>query len=230
MAIAIKVEGLTKYFSPSTTALDDVNFIVKEGEIFGILGPNGAGKTTLLKILATLILPTKGEAWLAGYHIIKEAEKVKLCLGFHSGEERSLYWRLSGRENLSFFATLYNLTSQRSRIRIKEILELLELKEPDKKVYLYSTGMRQRLSLARALIPDPPILLLDEPTKSLDPKSAYELRKFLKEELVKKRGKSILWVTHNLREAEEVCDRLAIMEKGKIKTTGSVEELEKCLL
>ena len=227
MAIAIKTEGLTKYFSPSTIALDEVNLSVKEGEIFGVLGPNGAGKTTLLKILATLILPTQGEAYLAGYHLIKEPEKVKLSIGFYSGEERSLYWRLTGRENLSFFACLYNLSSDKSRIRIREILELLDLREPDKKVYLYSTGMRQRLSLARALIPEPPILLLDEPTKSLDPKSAHNIRKFIKEELVKQRGKTVLLVTHNLKEAEEICDRLTVMEKGKIKTTGSLEELKK---
>ena len=197
-------------------AIEDISIKVKKGEIFGITGANGAGKTTLLRVLATLILPAGGEVYIDGRHIVRDSEEVKLLIGFHSGEERSLYWRLSGRQNLAFFAALYNLSSCQTKKRIEELFEMLQIKEPDKMVYACSSGMKQKLLIARTLLHDPIVLLLDEPTKSLDAKTAHELRKFLKDECAQKAGKTIVWVTHNLKEAEDVCDRTAVMDKGRI--------------
>ena len=232
----IKTENLTKYFFCSsflrnsnekiTVAVENVNIEINEGEIFGILGLNGAGKTTFLKILSTLILPTKGNAYINGYNIIKESEKVKFSIGFHSGEERGLYWRLTGRENLYFFATFYNIGLKELKNRIEKLSEVLQLNGLDKNVYLYSSGMKQKLSIIRTLLHNPDVLLLDEPTKSLDFETAYEIRKFLKE-LSKNDGKTILLVTHNLKEAEELCDRVTIMEKGKFSKIVNMKEIEK---
>lgn len=199
------------------TAVDHVNLKVKEGEIFGILGPNGAGKTTLIKILATLILPDEGRAFVNGYDIIKEDIKVRASIGVVAGGERSVYWKLTSRENLAFFAKLYNVPENVMKKRIDYLLDIMNLKDrADDYVEDLSTGMRMKLILARALVHDPPILMLDEPTIGLDPKFSMEIRRFIKEKLNKELDKTILLTTHYMHEADYLCDRIALMNKGKI--------------
>jgi len=209
-------------------AFKDVSIKVKEGEIFGILGPNGAGKTTLIKVLCTLILPTSGKAFVDGHDIVKEEKEVKTSIGLVTGEERSFYWRLTGRQNLKFFAHLYNLSPSEAQRRIDEVLEFVGLKEKaDDKFYSYSAGMKQRLAIARALLNDPKILFMDEPTKSLDPIAAQNLRDFI-EKIVREQGKTVFLSTHNLTEAEQLCDRIAFINK-QIKAYGTVNELRKMM-
>jgi len=210
------------------TALNGVNLQVEEGELFGILGPNGAGKTTLIKLLSTLILPDEGEAWVSGYNIFHDEENIKRSIGLVTGEERSFYWRLSGRRNLQFFATLHNMSPFQIQKRINSILEILELQEKvDDLFYTYSTGIKQELALARGLINDPQILFIDEPTKSLDPVAARNIRKFIQEKLVKEQGKTVFLATHNLEEAQQICDRLAIIDRGRILSLGTPSEIRR---
>ncbi|MBA7643576.1 Daunorubicin/doxorubicin resistance ATP-binding protein DrrA [subsurface metagenome] len=243
MAYAIETVGLIKNFprrrglrqiarhplcKDTITALNGVDLQVEEGELFGILGPNGAGKTTLIKLLSTLILPDAGEAWVNGYSIFHDEENIKRSIGLVTGEERSFYWRLSGRRNLEFFATLHNMSPFQAQKRINAILEILELQEKANDLfYTYSTGMKQELSLARGLINDPQILFVDEPTKSLDPVAAQNIRKLIREKLVKEQGKTVFLATHNLEEAQQMCDRLAILDRGRILSLGTPSEIRK---
>ncbi len=208
-------------------ALRGVDLDVREGEIFGLLGPNGAGKTTLLKILSCLILPDRGSAVVGGEDTVHES-RVKPKIGLVHSDERSFYWRLSGVENLRFFARLYDVPRSRSEARIGELLGRVDLLEAsDRRFSDYSSGMKQRLAIARALLHDPPILLMDEPTRSLDPASAKSLRAFIADELRGKDGKTILLATHNLHEAEALCDRVAILVRGKVRQVGAVAEIKK---
>ena len=208
-------------------ALRGVDLHVKTGEIFGLLGPNGAGKTTLVKILACLVLPDRGRAVVGGFDVRKEND-VKPQIGLVHADERSFYWRLSGRENLAFFARLYDLPGRRIKGRIRELLERVDLVEAaDRRFSDYSSGMKQRLAIARALLHDPPILLMDEPTRSLDPESSLALRAFILEELKGRDGKTILLATHNLREAETLCDRVAILVSGTVRQVGTVAQLRR---
>ena len=155
------------------TTLDRVNIKVQEGEVYGLLGPNGAGKSTLIKILCTLILPSEGEAYVNGYDVVKEGQQARESLGFVTTDERSFYWRLSGRENLQFFATLYNLPQSVVRSRTEELLDVVRLKHrADEPFYSYSAGMKQQMAIARGLLNDPAVLFMDEPTRSLDPGAA----------------------------------------------------------
>lgn len=214
--------------SPSTVAaLNNVSLSIPAGQIFGLLGPNGAGKTTLIKILATLILPDSGEASICGHDLLRQPQHVRNVIGFVNANERSFYWRLTGRQNLSFFASLWNLTGPEKTRRIERLFDLVGLNEKaDTRFLKYSSGQQQRLSLARALLPDPEILLMDEPTRSLDPVAASDLQKFAKTELAGKRKKTILWCTHNLKEAEDVCDTLAVIHKGTVMATGSLKQMQ----
>ena len=208
-------------------ALRGVDLEIRQGEIFGLLGPNGAGKTTLLKILACLVLPDAGSARIAGHDILDE-DRVKPCIGLVHSDERSFYWRLSGRENLQFFATLYNVPRAKAPARIEELLRRVDMLDAaDRRFADYSSGMKQRLAIARALLHDPPILLMDEPTRSLDPASAMNLRSFIADKLKKEGGKTILLATHNLREAEVLCDRVAVLVKGQVRRLGSVDEVRR---
>ncbi len=219
------------------TAVEDVSIDIEEGEFFGLLGPNGAGKTTLIKMLCCLVLPESGKAQVFGNDVIKNEQAVKKLVGLVSAEERSFYWRLTGRENLQFFASLYDIPRQQARTRIEELLNLLELSDKgDVRFQHYSTGMRQKLAIARGLLSEPRLLFVDEPTRSLDPVSAQAVRRFLKENLSGE-GKTIILATHNLTEAEQLCDRLVIMNHGRVNALGSVKELrsvfqkkEKCEL
>ncbi|MFQ6061744.1 MAG: ABC transporter ATP-binding protein [Methanosarcinales archaeon] len=210
-------------------ALDRVNLKIKKGELFGILGPNGAGKTTLIKLLCTLILPTSGNAYINGYNIVEEEEKVKAEIGLITGEERSFYWRLTGRQNLEFFASLQGFSFSKAREKVNEVLNLVGLEDKaDDKFQNYSTGMKQKMAIARGLINNPEILFMDEPTKSLDPSASQNLREFVKEKLIKEQGKTVFLSTHHLEEAEQLCDRIAIINKN-IKASGTLKELRKII-
>lgn len=208
------------------TALEKVSIKVKEGELFGILGPNGAGKTTLIKLLCTLILPDEGTAYVNGYDILEAGEKVKASIGLVTSEERSFYWRLTGRQNLEFFASLYNFSNTEAKRRIGEVLKLVGLESrADDRFDNYSTGIKHRMAIARGILNDPEILFLDEPTKSLDPYAAQELRGVIKKDLVKDKRKTVFLSTHNLEEAEQLCDRIAIINNGRIKSCGTLSEI-----
>lgn len=207
-------------------ALRGVSLNVEEGEIVGLLGPNGAGKTTLIKILVTLVLPDHGSGKVQGFDLIRQPEQVRSLIGFVNTSERSFYWRLSGRRNLLFFAALWGLNGSAANARINKILDLLQLSEKADVLFMkYSTGQQQRLAIARALIPDPPVLLMDEPTRSLDPIAAFEIRSFVRQDLCGQMQKTIVWCTHNLKEAEETCNRLVFIHKGKIIASGTLDEM-----
>ena len=207
-------------------ALDGVDLEVRGGRCFCLLGPNGAGKTTLIKVLSTLVLPDGGEAYVNGFHVERDADKVKRSVGYAINDERSFYWRLTGRQNLEFFASLNNIPSKRLKTRIEEILQLTNLLSvADFRFNTYSTGMRQMLSFARALLTDAQILFVDEPTRSLDPVAAQKIRVFLRKELVDGQKRTVLWATHNLTEAADYAHDLAVIDQGKIKLWGNVSEL-----
>ncbi|MGV8175488.1 MAG: ABC transporter ATP-binding protein [Methanothrix sp.] len=212
------------------TTLDGISLKVKEGEVLGLLGPNGAGKSTLIKILCTLILPTKGNAFIKGYDVVKESKEARSRIGFITTDERSFYWRLSGRDNLRFFATLHNMPQSLAKTRVEELLDVVLLKSRADEPFLnYSAGMKQRMAIARGLLNDPDVLFMDEPTRSLDPTSARNLRAFIKEHIAMQSGKTVLISTHQMDEAEQLCDRVAILDQGRIKAQGSPAEL-KCSL
>lgn len=209
-------------------AVDHIDFHIEEGELFGLLGPNGAGKTTTIKLLCTLLIPDEGTARVNGYDVSKQDEKVRECIGVVTGGERGLYWRLTGRENLWFFAQLYNVPSDVAKKRIEKLLKLVELdKRADDQVEKYSRGMKQRLHVIRGLVNDPPILLMDEPTLGLDPASARVIRDFIKDELQRKQNKTVLLTTHYMEEADQLCDRIAIIDHGKIIALNTPEKLKK---
>jgi ABC-2 type transport system ATP-binding protein len=207
-------------------ALSGLSLAVRKGEVFGLLGPNGAGKTTLIKILATLIIPDSGTGTICGNSIERDALNIRRIVGLVNSSERSFYWRLTGRQNLIFFASLYDMASRDKTIRVNELLDLLGLTEKaDVQFMKYSEGQKQRLAIARALLHNPEILLMDEATKSLDPIGASEIKAFALKELAGKMEKTILWCTHNLKEAEEVCSRIAIIHRGKIIAEGGFKSL-----
>ncbi|MBE0447273.1 MAG: ABC transporter ATP-binding protein [Actinobacteria bacterium] len=210
-------------------AVDNVNLQIKQGEIFGVLGPNGAGKTTLFKILTTLMRPTTGRAIVGGFDVVAEENKVKCLIGFVTGEERSFYWRLTGRQNLAFFAGLCNIRRSEIPERIDNVLQEVGLgKEANNMFYSFSSGMKQKLSIARALLTEPKVLFLDEPTRSVDVLAIAEIKQFIKR-LASKNRQTVLLATHRLEEAEELCDRIAVMNKGRIIFCGTVDELRKAL-
>jgi ABC-2 type transport system ATP-binding protein len=207
------------------TAAESISLDVEEGEFFGLLGPNGAGKTTLIKMLSCLVIPTSGTAQVFGLDTVKKESEVKKLIGLVSAEERSFYWRLTGRENLRFYAALYHIPGQQARKRIEDLLKLVELEDKaDIRFQNYSTGMKQKLAIARGLLSEPRILFVDEPTRSLDPVSAQAVRRFFKER-ISGEGKTVILATHNLDEAEQLCDRLAIIAQGRVKALGSVKQL-----
>jgi len=209
-------------------ALDRVDFEIQEGELFGLLGPNGAGKTTTVKILCTLLEPTAGQAFVKGYDVVKNAAQVRRIVNMVAGGERMLYYRLTGRENLRYFAELYDVPGREIASRVNKLLELVGLSDrADDEVEKYSKGMKQRLQVARGLINDPQVLFLDEPTLGLDVNIAKDLRKFIRERIVEEQGKTVLLTTHYMYEAEELCDRVGFLNKGKLIAVGRTEELKR---
>jgi ABC-2 type transport system ATP-binding protein len=202
---------------PFIEALKGINLRIRKGEIFGILGPNGAGKTTLIKILCTLVLYDEGEVYVNGHDPKKAVGEVLKNLQAVLPESRGFNWRLTGKQNLEFYALLYGLSDAEARERVNYLLDFTGLTaRADDGIQRYSTGMQRRLLLCRALLRDTPIIVFDEPTSGLDPASAGEFRRMIIDRLAKEEGKTVLLSTHNLQEAQELCDRIAIMERGKI--------------
>jgi ABC-2 type transport system ATP-binding protein len=209
-----------------TVALNDLSFIVPRGIIFGLLGPNGSGKTTTIRILATLLTPTSGQARVFGFDVVHEASQVRKHIGLILGGDRGLYGRLTGAENLRYFAALNYLSRDVSQRRVKEAIELVGLSSAsDRLVEQYSRGMRQRLHIARGLLTDPDLIFMDEPTIGLDPQGAQELR-HLVPELVR-RGKTILLTTHYMLEADQLCDRITVINKGEVVASGTPSEIKR---
>ncbi len=210
------------------SALRGVTLQVQKGEIFGLLGPNGAGKTTLLKILSTLVLPGSGDARVMGMDVRNSGRSIRKVTGYVISEERSFYWRLTGRQNLTFFAHLNNLSGKESEQRIRRLLDLMNLTaHADRMFKDYSAGMRQKLAIARGLLTDPDIIYMDESTNGLDPVSAFQLKSFVREKLVDKEGKTVIFATHNLQDAEDICDRIAIIQDGQVRLTGTMEDIRR---
>jgi ABC-2 type transport system ATP-binding protein len=210
------------------TAVDGIELTVAAGEIFGLLGPNGAGKTTTMKMLATLLEPTGGEARILGIDVRTRPREVRARIGAMLSGERSLYWKLTGRENLEYFAALYHVPPRLTRARIEAVLAAVNLTDrADDYVERYSTGMRQRLALARALLPDPPLLLLDEPTVGLDPQASRDLRDRVRE--LKRAGRTVLLTTHYMEEADQLCDRVAIIDHGRIVALDAPAALKRTI-
>jgi len=207
-------------------ALDHVDVKIRSGELFGLLGPNGAGKTTLVKCLSTILIPDEGTAIVNGFDIRKQTSMVRASLGLVIGGERTLYWKLTARDNLMYFASLYKMPRKQAKERIEELLELMQLSDrADERLEDYSTGMRQKIAIARALLHDPPILLLDEPTLGLDPTFSRQIRNQIRE-LSEKHGKTILLATHYMEEADQLCDRVAIINDGRIVAVDAPDRLK----
>jgi len=206
-------------------AVRGIDFAVERGELFGLLGPNGAGKTTTIKILVTLLLPTSGTARVLGFDVVRDTREVRRRVGFVFGGERGLYDRLSGLDNLRYFAELYGVPPREQRRRIAELLELVGLAGREReRVEGYSRGMRQRLHVARGLLHDPEVLFLDEPTLGLDPVGARELRRTIAG--LTAAGKTILLTTHYMFEADALCDRIAVLSHGEIVAEGTPSALK----
>jgi ABC-2 type transport system ATP-binding protein len=221
-------KGLFRSHKVDVHALTDISFEVAEKEIFGLLGPNGAGKTTLIKILTTLLLPTAGKVYVNGYDVTKEENRVRASVGCMLMGERGLYWKLTGRENLEYFAALYHMPPKKRKERAAEILHLLHLEEiADRTVETYSSGQKMKLAFGKALIQDAPLLVLDEPTNTLDVPSASELRAIVRQ--LNQEGKTILYTTHIMAEAEALCQRVAIIDQGKLLALGTPAELKESL-
>jgi ABC-2 type transport system ATP-binding protein len=217
---------LRRKFKPPVEALRGISFQIREGEIFGLIGPNGAGKTTLTKIIATLIQPTSGQVTVRGNNSVDDDTKVRRDVGLAAAEERSFYWRLTAEQNLLFFARLYGLSSAKARERIRSLFQILELQDlAGRRFAELSTGNKQRLAVARAMLASPPVLLLDEPTRSLDPIAAARLRSTIRS-LARDDGRVTIFLTsHNLAEVEELCDRLAIISNGEIRAIDTPHNL-----
>ncbi len=209
-------------------AVDGATLTLYPGELFGLLGPNGAGKTTLVRCIATLLIPDAGTIRVLGHDVFKDALFCRQQIGLLTSGERTLYWKLSARDNLKFFAALYGLTGKERDKRIEYLLGLLGLQEvANERLERYSSGMKQKVSLARAMLHDPKLLLLDEPTLGLDPQFGRFIRGFIKEELNKKQGKTILLTTHYMDEADELCARIAFINQGRIVDIKSPEEYKR---
>jgi len=225
---AVEVNEIGRVFTPRkrdpVTALDRVSLTIPIGEVHGLLGPNGAGKTTLVKILSTVLLPTSGSARVLGYDVVGEAAAVRPLIGIVFGGERGLYWRLTGRQNLEYWGALYKLSRAEIRVRSEQLIERVGLIErADERVETYSRGMKQRLHLARGLIGDAKVLFLDEPTTGMDPLAAREFRTLIAE--LRGEGRTILLATHDMAEAEALCDRVTLIDRGAILATESPRTL-----
>jgi ABC-2 type transport system ATP-binding protein len=225
--VTCRRRGLLRCEKQAVEALRGVSFTARRGEVLGILGPNGAGKSTLVKILATLLLPDSGTARIVGYDIVSEREEVRKHIGVMLSVERGFFLRLTGRENLKYFGMLYGLSGSQLERRVEEVLRAVGLaKHADKLYEELSLGMKARLGIARALLTDPDILILDEPTLGLDPVSARRVRSLIRD-LAVSGGKTVLLTTHNMHEAESICDRVAILDEGRILAIDTVEELKR---
>ncbi|MGE5675506.1 MAG: ABC transporter ATP-binding protein [Mycobacterium leprae] len=236
MTDAIRVEGLEREYRSETgwfrrqqkvvKAVNGLTFSVGRGEIFGLLGPNGAGKTTTIKMMTTLLLPTAGTVEVLGLDAVRQHEQLRARIGVIFGGERSLYWRLSARENLQYFADMYRVPRARQRVLIPELLERAGLAAvADRRVETFSKGMKQRLTIVRGLVNDPEVLFLDEPTIGLDPVGAQELRQLVAS--LAERGTTIVLTTHYMAEAELLCGRIGIVQKGQMVALDTPSALKR---
>jgi ABC-2 type transport system ATP-binding protein len=236
VAAAIVVEDVVKRYpgqgfragrpGEGPAALAGVSLRVEEGETVGLLGPNGAGKTTLLKIIATMLYPTSGCVHVAGHDVVRSPRQARRAMGLVTCDERSFYWRLTGRHNLSFFADLYGIPPQSAADRIEILLATLGLEEAaDRPFHGYSSGMKQKLAIARGLLGDPAVILYDEPTRSLDPLSAQTIREWIAAHRPRSPRTAHLLATNLLREAEDLCDRVLIINRGEVIAQGTVAQI-----
>ena len=217
---------LQPFAPPSVPALKGISLEVKAGEAVALLGANGAGKSTLLRILATLLLPSRGTVRISGFDVTHQPARVRRQLGFHAGTDQGFYARLSGWENLRFFGRLNHLPDSFLRSRIADLAKRFELESwLGKQVRTLSSGTIQRLSLVRALLHEPKVLLLDEPTRSMDALAAADFRRFLKSEVLQRQGTSLLFASHTLPEIEFLADRVAILRNGELIAIGAPDEL-----
>ena len=221
----LRVENLTKKFK-KVTAVDNVSFEVNPGEIIGLLGENGAGKTTTLRMLATMLKPTSGNATIDGYNIIDNPNKIRERIGILFGGDVALYDRLTGRENMIYFAKLNGMSDLEANQAVNKIASELEMSDYiDRPVGKYSRGMKQKVSLARSIIHQPDVMLFDEPSTGLDVLSSKLIHDFILK--CKKDNKAIVFSSHNMYETEKLCDRIIIIHKGKIVASGTIEQLKK---
>lgn len=240
MERAVEVRDLKKYFiskkkkflrtieKKEFKAVDGVSFDIYKGEIFGLLGPNGAGKTTTIKMITGLLRPTSGTVHVMGEDVDKNQMEALGKIGTVLAGDRSVYWKLTGRENLEYFAALYGCNKKDAKERAERILKRLGLIEKaDELVEKFSTGMKQKVALGKALIPEAPVVLLDEPTLGLDPQSALNLREIIMD--IKKEGRTVLLTTHYMEEADLLCDRIAIIDGGKIIALDTPENLKRSI-
>jgi ABC-2 type transport system ATP-binding protein len=237
---AIRTEELRRVFrvrkreakkqKRDVVALERVSFAVPRGELFGVLGPNGAGKTTTIKILATLLSPTSGRAWVAGVDVAVDPKGVRHHIGMVSGGETSGYGLLTVEENLWMFSQFYGMETRTARARIKELLDVVGLSDRSRtKIYHLSTGMRQKMNFVRGFLTEPEILFLDEPTLGLDVQTAHTLRDFVREWMRTRPDRTILLTTHAMHEADELCDRVAIIDRGRILACDTPDTLKRGL-
>jgi ABC-2 type transport system ATP-binding protein len=236
--VRLRVDGLGKryprppwYLRPvmrvasdtEVEALRDVSFHVDPGEIVGLIGPNGAGKTTLIKIISTLVTPTAGSVEVEGFDVVDEPAAVRARLGLVLTDERTVYWRLDGRQNLEFFGVMAGLAPAAARRRAGELLEAVGLASRDKRVMGYSSGMRSALNLARAVMAEPSLLVLDEPTRSLDPLASAQIGELLRSETG--RGRAVLLASHRMDEVASLCDRVVVLVGGEVRFVGPPEDV-----
>ncbi len=231
---AVEIRKLTKQFrvrhgwfkSRILTALEDVSFSVLPGEAFGLIGRNGSGKSTLLRVLSTILIPTAGQAWMNGIPV-SSVRSIKGLVGVIPPIPCGFSGELTGRQNLEFFAVLQRLEPAAIGGRVEQLLERVGIADlGSQPFWTYSTGQRQRLNIARALLHDPPILLFDEPTRSLDPWAAREIRSWIKDELIRRRSKTLLVASNQAEEVAQLCDRIAFLRNGKTLFTGSAREAQ----
>jgi sodium transport system ATP-binding protein len=223
----IQARGLTKIFKDKKRgkihAVEDVSFTCKPGEIYGLLGINGAGKTTTLRILATMLRPTSGSAEIAGHDIVAAPERVRANIGFLS-TATALYGRLTAREFIEYFGRLNGMTEDRLRSRVDSLLETLGIKEfANGRCDKLSTGMKQRVSIARSVVQDPSVMIFDEPTNGLDVLAARDIIRFIRQ--CRAEGKTVIFSSHVMSEVEKLCDRIGIIHNGKLLREGTLEEL-----
>jgi ABC-2 type transport system ATP-binding protein len=239
---ALSLENIEKYFPPAASgwrallhpisqltvpALRGISFEVQEGEVLALVGANGAGKSTLLRILTTLLIPTRGRARVSGFDVAHEPAKVRLQIGYHTGGDACFYSRLSARENLLLFAGLNNLSGAEAGRRIAELGETFGLGDLlDRQVRTLSTGNVHRLGLARAMLHRPSVLLLDEPTRSLDPLAAAEFRRFLLQDIVRAHGTTLIFASHTLAEVEQIAGRVAVLDSGRLLACDTLAGLK----
>ena len=239
---ALCLESVEKYFPPALSgwrallhpvsrltvpALRGISFEVEQGEVLALVGANGAGKSTLLRILTTLLIPTRGHAQVCGFDVAREPDKVRLQIGYHTGGDACFYARLTARENLVLFAGLNNLSGAEASRRITELSGPFGLGELlDRQVRTLSTGNIHRLGLARAMLHRPSVLLLDEPTRSLDPLAAADFRRFLVRDIVGRHGTTMIFASHTLTEIEQLAGKIAVLESGRLLACGTLASLK----